>query len=314
MPAASSPNWPTWSEDLIDTFSTFNPVVIFFMFFAANLACLCGRRRRGGSKEVKSVSVDQGSEPPTHVLWEFGRATSPSLSASSTADVHPAYSNKQEVEYFSAAQGKWIIAEADARIVAATSSSKSQDVLYSITVKSRGQHKAASAVIKHGVSLDLLREPLRPGEHCEVFMAFSNSWEPAQVGTAGRRPPLEHIMYAVKHTQDIGSSGALSEYRGSLIRRRFMPGNPCEVYLGAEVGWSEAAVAAGLQEPLQGTEKESPEPSQVYWKLVPVQVQGSGAMVNLPSFLIRPAAAHGTGCAEHLLALKVDSVDSVFCI
>lgn len=306
--------WEGWLQDPVPSFTLVNPVPVFVLFYLLTCAftgcCIyCFKLCRGSDDDKVHLSgVDEEvadlkkennavTSQPSGLLdrvTSFKRGDSvyssmgsPEIGQSSSSaprPVLPAYNTGQDVEYFSATHGKWLAAEAVSKVVVPgeedLESGPHEEVLYSTILEGTSQQRL-------GVTLDMLRVPLKPGEVCEIFdtQGRRNEWVLAEVES--RQVSRMQIIYSVRHR---GEAKQLEKYPASAVRRVFAPGDSIEMYEGPFQGWVPAEVKEGAQGTLQehGLQRMA---AKSFWKMVPVQAEVRWESEMLPSYLLRPSGS-----------------------
>jgi len=140
------------------------------------------------------------------------------------------------VEYFQLNECRWVEAMVGARLSMRPTYSR-PDLHYWVQVAGTGQ-------VVDVVAVDCFRDQLRAGEPVEVW--FENGWFAGEVaeGAAsdGLVLPRLESFYEVSLLMDPPGTPCIN-VSALRVRRRYIPGNPVEVYMGAEAGWRSARVA-----------------------------------------------------------------------
>jgi len=317
-------HWQGWLDDPISTLGQTSLLEILALFLALSivLCCLagcccaccrcccrcCGRggkaptRRRGA--EAQSLRGVAPAEPERERsdYWALDVASggSPFVGGDASARLrdaegmpavaHPAYGHDQPLEIYSAKAGQWLAANVQtsvANAAAAPPNSKdSAQIVYEASLCTTSRSHTL-----HNVSLDVLRERLRPTERCEVFVTAERRWRKGEVGLE-RKIWGEKLMYSVRldgTASDVPDDG-YQEVAASFVRRRFEAEAQVEVYRGEVHGWHRAKVLKGRQGPVQEEDVSVPA-ARSYWTYVPVTLlPGDGAKAEfVASFLLRPS-------------------------
>jgi len=294
--------WDEWLNDPWTAFSVSDPldvIILWLMFIIGFLCCCCsclklesrfkkkgfgGMHRRGGGGGMDDSEWDEDDRGLGHA------GDADDIDAGDPV-VFPAYSDGWPVEIFSAQHGQWLQADLHTKLARGAVAVRSQwdpaddeevpaEVIYAATLRNQAGRTTKA-------SLEVLRTPLQQNESVEIFMASLKRWVPGEVGKERRTNGI-HIQYSVKQTK----SEMFKQLPASALRRRFDAGQEVQVYRGSKLGWVDATVAEGSQEPASES-----TPAKLYWKSVPLKFKGGedaeegGKPAKFLSCLIRPAGS-----------------------
>jgi len=143
------------------------------------------------------------------------------------------FDEEDRVEYWSTTHKKWVTA----KIIKSMGLDSDNKDCYNLVVGAAGQ-------LRYMVPVDNLRLPLKASETVSVYSSKDSTWLQGEIdGT----PHLAATTMGY-NVRIIGESSSQDEFipnaPAARIRRRFMAGNPVDVFMGAKDGFASGKVAA----------------------------------------------------------------------
>jgi len=201
---------------------------------------LAGLAAANTTSEWRSIVADDFDD--FNLAELFNEIDEEHTHAPSYPDKHPAYTDRERVEYFSWTHLRWFTAKLD---VTTEGNAHCEQIVYNAIVRA-----GTNAQQRPNIELNVLRKPLSEGEEVEVYMKKRGKWLPAVIHGEQKNLAASGPGYRIKVQEE--DEPVINNVAANRLRRRFREGTVVKVYRGASHGWVLALVDGPPTEGCQG--------------------------------------------------------------